>query len=140
MGIVIMFILLYFLTGVIKIARDFVNRNIFSAEYVRHPNLGMILLVGMLWPLPIISRFIDQYRRMNLVYVLKNYVVPLFWGSIAYAASLTGFMTIFSNESTTGLKILKILGILVVFSGVIWWLYSRVNRQRRGLEKTLPTA
>ncbi len=131
MEIFIFFLILYILTGIIRFVNGFVNRDVTSALYVTHPKLSITLLSTLLWPLAPVARLIEQRRRMNFKFVFTFYLVPLFCGSLAYMASMSGFITILSSNSEIYLKVLKIIGILVVFSAVIWWLFSRNRRKIR---------
>ena len=131
MQIFIFFFILYILTGIIRFVQDFVNRDVTSALYVTHPKLPITLLSILLWPLAPVARLIEQRRRMNFKFVFTFYLVPLFWGSWAYMASMVGFSTILTSDSALYVKILKIVGILVVFSAIIWWLFRRNRRKIR---------
>ncbi len=131
MGILSFFSILYILTGIIRFVQDFVNRDVTSALYVTHPKLSITLLSILLWPLVPINRLIEQRRRIHFKFVFDFYIVPLFWGSWAYMASIAGFSTILTSDSALYVKILKIVGILIVFSAIIWWLFRRNRRKIR---------
>jgi len=128
---ILFFLILYIIIGIIRVLRESVNRDIASAYYVRHPNILMSLIIILLWPLFIIQRLIEQRRRMNFKFIFDFYLIPLFWGSWAYIASMVGFSTILTSDSVLYVKIFKIVGILIVFSAIIWWLLSRNRRKIR---------
>ena len=131
MEIFAFFLILYILTGITRFVQDFVNRDVTSALYVRHPKMSMTLVSILLWPLVPVTRLIEQRRRMSFKFVFNFYLVPLFWGSWAYMASMAGFSTILASDSVLYVKIFKIVGILIVFSAIIWWLFSRNRRKIR---------
>jgi hypothetical protein len=131
------FLILYILSGIIGFVQDFVNRDVTSARYVTHPKMSITLFSILFWPLVPIMRLIEQRRRMSFKFIFAFYLIPLFWGSSAYGASMSGFITILSSDSETYIKGLKIIGILVFFSAVIWWLFSRNRRKvREYIDKT----
>jgi len=123
--------ILYILAGIIRFVQDFVNRDVTSALYVTHPKMSMTLISILFWPLAPVTRLIEQRRRMNFKYIFTFYLVPLFWGSWAYMASMVGFSAILASSSAVYVKVFKIVGILIVFSAIIWWLFSRNRRKIR---------
>jgi len=125
----VFFVILYVLTGVIRFAHDFANRDVFSAPYVKRPRLPIVLASILLWPLPSVQRLIDNRRRIHVKSFYSFYLVPLFWGSWAYAASMLGFSTIFDSDSALPVKIIKSVGMLVIFGALMWWLFRR-NRKK----------
>lgn len=126
----VFFVILYVLNGVIRFAHDFANRDVFSAPYVKRPRPLVTLVSILLWPLPLVQRLIDNRRRIHFKWFYSFYLVPLFWGSWAYVASILGFSAIFDSDSALPVKIIKSVGILVIFGAVMWWLFRR-NRKKR---------
>lgn len=127
---VLFFFFIYILTGTIRVVRDFVKRDYNSAHYVRHPQILMTLSIILLWPLFPIQRLIEQRRRMNFKYIFDFYLIPLFWGGCAYTVSMIGFSKILASDSDVlCIKVLKITGIIILFSAVIWWLFTSIERK-----------
>jgi len=125
---ILLFLALYILTGTIRVVRDFFKRDITSAQYVMRPHLLVILSFVLFWPFFPLARLLEQRRRMDIKYIFRFYLVPFILGCLLYATSLRGFFGILASESELYIKVLEIIGILIVFSVVIWWLAGRLPR------------
>ena len=133
MEIIIFALILYILIGTIRVVYDFAHRSITSAPYIREPKTLIILTVILIWSLFPIGRFIEQRRRMNFRFIFDFYLIPLFYGLAGYSASLLGFSKILGSDSEIYIKLLKIAGILVIYSAVIWWLFYRLEEKKEKL-------
>jgi hypothetical protein len=125
---VIFSFILYVLTGTIRFIQDLIYRDVTSAFYVRNPSISMTLVSILIWPLLPISRLIDNRRRLSFRYIFDFYLVGLFWGTSAFAASLTGLTKVLIDDDPIYMKVIKTIGVLVVYSAIIWWLYFRIRK------------
>jgi len=119
MEIIAFAIILYILIGAVRVVYDFAHRNITSARYIREPKTIITLSFILIWPLFLIGRFIEQRRRMNFKFIFDFCLIPQFYGLSGYSASLLGFSKILDSDSAIYIKLLKVIGIFVIYSAVI---------------------
>lgn len=132
-GIMVFFVILYVLTGAIRFAHGFANRDVFSAPYVKRPSPLVVLVSILIWPLPSVIRLSDNRSRIGFKWFYDFYLVPFFWGSWAYAASMLGFATVLGSDSALSAKALKSAGIVAVFGVVMWLLFRRARKKEEQL-------
>lgn len=126
----LIFIILYVLTGIVRITYDFHHKSIMSADYVRNPKLSMTISSIFFWPLPIIFLFNHQAKRMNLKFFLTFYFLPSFYWFCFYLIILkVWFLMIYFSESTFSSDIIISSIILLTFSDFNWWLCSRRDKK-----------
>jgi len=135
MEIIAFALTLYILIGTIRVVYDFAHRSIISAPYVREPKTLITLSFILIWPLFPIGKFIEQRRRMNFRFIFDFYLIPLFYGLSGYIVSLVGFSKILDSDSAIYIKLLKVIGIFVIYSAVIWWLFYQLREKKEKLIK-----
>ena len=118
------FVIIYFLTGIVRVIYDIklFKLNIFS-----------LVIVTLLWPIWPLKTFL--FKKMDFKIRFTLYFVPLFYGVWLYAAMISGFSKIYSIENLY-LRIFRVGLMLIIFCGVVWWFTRRGDKIMEKISKT----
>jgi len=70
---------------------------------------------------------------MNFRFIFDFYLIPLFYGLSGYIASLVVFSKILDSDSAIYIRLLKVIGMFVIYSAVIWRLLYRLREKKANL-------